>query len=198
MKRYGKCTNFDNHCPKAKSKELFMLEETQAFVCPACQKPLFEVPAAKTQASLWPKVAMVLAGILVLVGVIIGGFMWPVSSETKQVNIEESKPGVTSDSTEKADAITDTEVTIRTDTIERPTPPQFPAKGTKIKGSEHCLDCESLYFVADGKGGKIMQTEGYTTNCCKCGSRVAFQDGYYYDIVCEDDRIKAVMAGKVN
>ncbi|WP_420154351.1 hypothetical protein [Siphonobacter sp.] len=69
--------------------------------------------------------------------------------------------------------------------------------GTKVKGSEYCLDCESFFLVSDGHGGTQIQTDGYNTRCCKCGSKVAFSDGYYYEILCEGDRITAKMGDKV-
>jgi Zn finger protein HypA/HybF involved in hydrogenase expression len=81
----------------------------------------------------------------------------------------------------------------------KPTGPKttlLPA-GTRVPGSTKCQDCEAFYWVADGKGGKVRKSEGYTTECCKCGSRVAFSDGYYYDIVCEGSRISAKMGDPV-
>ncbi len=193
MKRYGKCTNHDKHCSAAKTGEIIAKEDTQAFVCPCCQRPLFEVSISKPRASGEAKPVVMILGLLFLTGSVLGVLFWTGikdKEETFQKEIVNKKPSRIQGSKES-------QPPIKAVKTESPEVAAIPTKGTKIKGSEYCLDCESFYKVADGRGGTFTETEGYNTRCCKCGSKVAFKDGYYYDIVCEDDRIKAVMAGKV-
>ncbi len=184
MTRYGKCTNIED-CPKAKSGEVIVINGTKEFICPSCHEPLFEVSAPKLKRPVWQKAALITAGVLALAGAAAWMLNYP------------RKPG---------DPIGDCDsscVTVEgssgTDSVYNYEPPEkvVATKGTTIKNSEYCVDCESFYLVADGKGGTEIRTEGYNTRCCKCGSKVAFKDGYYYNIICEDDRIKAVMAEKV-
>ncbi|MBC8156263.1 MAG: hypothetical protein H7Z72_25535 [Bacteroidetes bacterium] len=73
----------------------------------------------------------------------------------------------------------------------------YPARNSKVAGSEFCLDCESYYLVHNGRGGTDRRSQGYTTRCCQCGSTVAFSDGYYYDIICEGKQITAKMGNPV-
>lgn len=192
MKRYGKCTNHDKHCSAAKTGEIIAKEDTQAFVCPSCQKPLFEVSISKTRASGESTRVVLILGLLFLAGSVLGVLFWPGkdNQEAFQEKIVNKEPSRIQGSKES-------QPPVKAGKTESPEVAAIPTKGTKIKGSEYCLDCESFYKVADGKGGTFTETEGYNTRCCKCGSKVAFKDGYYYDIVCEDERIKAVMAGKV-
>ena len=178
MTRYGKCTNIDEDCPKARSGEVIMITGTREFVCPSCHEPLFEVPAPKRKMLLWQKASLIAVGVLALAA----GVVWMLCYNTDACGQNAPLIVVNCDSN---------------CTPPKPPSPPILTRGTKIEGSEYCLDCESFYKVADGKGGTFTETEGYNTRCCKCGSKVAFKDGYYYDIVCEDDRIKAVMAGKV-
>lgn len=70
-------------------------------------------------------------------------------------------------------------------------PIYYPARNTRVAGSERCRDCEFFYSVYDGRGGKIRRSDGYTTRCCTCGTVSTFSDGYAYEIICEADRIRA-------
>lgn len=186
MTRYGKCTNIDEDCPKAKSGEVIVVTEIKEFICPSCHEPLFEVPAPKQKRPVWQKAALMSVGVLALAGAVAWMLGYPRICEGPSENCDSScvtvvvSPGTGIESPD----------TTHREVVVSP-------KGVKVKNSEYCVDCESFYLVADGKGGTEIRTEGYNTRCCKCGSRVAFKDGYYYDIVCEDDRIKAVMAEKV-
>ncbi|MFT4032231.1 MAG: hypothetical protein QM669_07410 [Siphonobacter sp.] len=181
--RYGKCLNVDN-CQKARSGEIIERQEPQKFICPDCGEYLMEVTKPTSErkrglGSIW--IGLLLAAILTGVALFINQYLTssPQPGQEGPVTVQ------------KGDKLQSKKAE------EENKKEEYPVAGTKVEGSETCKDCESFFMVHNGKGGNQLQSEGYSTRCCKCGSIVAFSDGYYYDIICDGDQITAKMSKKV-
>ncbi|WP_247236594.1 hypothetical protein [Telluribacter sp. SYSU D00476] len=181
VKRHGKCTNIDDDCLKAKSGDVITVEGANEFICPECRSDLFEVPKPKPSRPKWlvPALLLILlvAGGFGLVTIIDGiGGIGGTTTDTTGKTVHRDPPG--------------------------PTPPTDPVKsntsllprsGVKIENTEECQDCQSYYYVHDGKGGRRREGGNYSTSCCQCGTVKRFSDGYDYSITCDGDRIIAKM-----
>lgn len=141
-------------------------------ICPVCGHPQTEVPSSSSLLK-----TLMIAVVVIAAGVAFWGRMMPKQKEAvKTETVSAERP------TRRKARVAENRL--------------LPA-GTRLPGPAKCRDCESFYWVSDGKGGRIRRSEGYTTECCQCGSRVAFSDGYYYDIVCAEGRISAKMGEPV-
>ncbi|HEV7346865.1 hypothetical protein [Telluribacter sp.] len=180
VKRYGKCTNIDDDCPKAKSGEIIKIEGANEFICPECKNDLFEVKPPPPNS----KIPIILVAGLFLLGFISYTYGWPLVKSlffTKQKGKHEQL-GNSGDSSNNGGGRS-----------KEPKPEVFPPNGVKIANTEDCQDCRSYYYVHDGKGGKRRVDGDYSTSCCQCGTVKRFSDGFDYSITCDGDRIIAKM-----
>ena len=187
-KIYAKCTNIEGDCIVAKSGKLLDFPagtSTEDLTCPECSEQLFEVKApGPDMGKILKKALLVALPILLL-----GGGAWYITAgeDTPKVPTTSASttPGPTKPEPTKPEPTTP-EPTTSEPTTPEPTPPvsKFAAYGDTVPNSKHIVDCDVLFQIWDGEGGKIDQIKKLAG--CDCGTEKVFASGYKYLIECEN------------
>ena len=203
-KIYAKCTNIEGDCIVAKSGKLLDFPagtSTEDLTCPECSEQLFEVKApGPDMGTILKKVLLIALPILLL-----GGGAWYMitgDDDTTTTTITEiptdttvavppvvvdSIPNETDSTSEKTQTTPPKEDPIPI--TKEPTVKSATAYGMEVPNSKRTVDCDVLYKIWDGKGGKIDQIKKLAG--CDCGTEKVFASGYKYLIECENGGKKA-------
>lgn len=207
-KIYAKCTNIEGDCKVALTGKVLDFPEgtsNEDLLCPECSESLFYPVKVGPD---WGKIVRKAAIIALPIMIIGGGALWALLPSGKQENDNLSSEDslihnqgngqqtVLPDSSNKGDndsvkPATPAENTDPAPSATKPSSSGQIAYGLEVAGSLRVKDCDQLYQIWDGQGGKIDQIKRLSG--CDCGTEHKFGDGYNYRIDCSGGTKRAVL-----
>lgn len=201
-KIYAKCTNIEGDCTVAKSGKLLDFPagtSAEDLICPECSEQLFEVkPPGVPILEILKKALLIVLPVLLL-----GGGAWYMLAGDDTIVIE--KPGPPIDSTVVVAPIGNSipKSINSPGEIVKPIPPKENPKphikepvtksttayGKEVPNSRRTVDCDILFQIWDGNGGKLDQIKKLAG--CDCGTEQTFKSGFKYLIDCESGSKRA-------